>query len=476
MSVTTTQPLGITLPEIKQKIDQVFESQQKNRYHIANTTARQRIAKLKSLLNLIYKRKEDIRAALYADSKKPAAEVDLSEIFVVTSELKHAIRHVKKWMKPKRVKPTLALVSTSSAIHYQPKGLVLIISPWNYPFNLTFGPLVSAIAAGNCAIIKPSEYTPNTSALVKEMITEIFKENEVAIIEGDATVASELLKKPFNHIFFTGSPAVGKIVMKAAAENLTTVTLELGGKSPAIVDETANIRDAAAKITWGKFTNNGQTCIAPDYLFVHDSKYQELMQALKNSIRHSYGETDEAQQNSPDYARIISQKHHQRLAKLIAETVEMGANVEIGGKSNSEDNYISPTILSDVDPNSPAMQEEIFGPVLPVYRYQSLDEVLSFITARENPLSLYVFSKNKKNVERIISNTSAGGSCVNEVLLQYSHVNLPFGGINNSGFGNSHGFYGFRAFSHERPVLKHNSLSPLKTFLPAIHENRAKTG
>lgn len=451
---------------IQKKIDRVFALQQANRLAIANTSAKERIAKLKDLLHLIYLRKQDIRDAHHADFKKPQAEVDLSETFVVTSEIKHAIRHLKKWMKPVKVRPTLATFTTSSHIRYEPKGVVLIISPWNFPFNLTFAPMVSAIAAGNCIIVKPSEFSPNVSHLMKEMTAQLFPENEIAFFEGDKDVSAALLKKSFNHIFFTGSSPVGKIVMEKAAKNLASVTLELGGKTPVIVDESAQLSDAAIKIAWGKFVNNGQTCIAPDHLFVHASKYDEFIDALKKNVERYYGETEENRRESSSYARIISDHHHSRLAGLISEAVDEGAKVEIGGKSNPDERYIAPTILSEVTFDMALMKEEVFGPILPVLPFHDLDEVVQSINAGERPLALYIFSRNKKNIKRILTHTSSGGVCINDVMLHFLHENLPFGGINNSGFGNSHGFFGFKAFSHQRAVLKHGRFAPLKLLLP----------
>lgn len=466
MSNPIAAPTAPEMAKIDARIERIFALQQANRYRIANTGAKERIAKLKALLNLIHRRKEHIYQALYADFQKPSAEVDITEIYVVTTEIKHAIRHLKKWMKPKKVRPTLATITTSSYIRYEPRGVVLIISPWNFPFNLTFGPMVSAIAAGNCIMVKPSEYSPNTSRLMKEMAGELFPEEEVAFFEGDKEVAAELLKKPFDHIFFTGSPEVGKIVMKAAAEHLTTVTLELGGKSPVIVDETARIGEAAQKIALGKYLNNGQACIAPDYLFIHQSKYAEFIARFKEQIQAYYGKTEEDRRTTPDYARIISDRHHARLVKMIEEAVGQGAKVEIGGKNDPRDRYLAPTVLTGVTSDMAVMKEEIFGPLLPVLTYQHLDEVLNAINAGPKPLALYVFSRSRKNIGRILSHTSAGGTCINEVMLHFLHVNLPFGGINNSGFGNSHGFFGFRAFSHERAVLKQSRYTPIQLMLP----------
>lgn len=455
-----------TLATLTGDIERVFAAQMENRYSVGATTAKERIAKLKRLLQAIYRRREDIRRALYQDFKKPAAEVDISEIFAVTQEIKHAIKHLKRWMKPQRIKPTLAMMTTRSNVRHEPKGVVLIIAPWNYPFNLIFGPLAAAIAAGNCAILKPSEYTPHTSALMKQMVEELFPENEVALFEGDKDVAEILLRQPFHHIFFTGSPAVGRIIMRAAAANLTTLTLELGGKSPVIIDESAAVKDAVEKLTAEKFFNAGQTCIAPDYVFVHRRHYETFLKLLEQQIRDSYGQDAAAREASPYYARVISSIHYRRLTAMVEQALEVGGRIVAGGQFNPDDNYISPTVLTDLPEDTPLLQEEIFGPVLPVLPYEDITKVLNFINARPKPLALYVFSRRKQNIERIFANTSAGGSCINDSAVQFLHTNLPFGGINNSGFGNSHGFYGFRAFSHERAVLKQSLYSPFKLLSP----------
>ncbi|MGH1364781.1 MAG: aldehyde dehydrogenase family protein [Calditrichia bacterium] len=447
-------------------IEHIFQKQLAFAPKVKQSSYRERKAKLKNLLKWIYANQPRIHAALAADFRKPEAEVDLTEIFVVTSELKHTVRHLRYWMYPDYVAPNLALLTTRSKILYEPKGTVLIISPWNYPFNLTVSPLVSAIAAGNTVMIKPSELSPNTSQLLQEMVSELFQEEEVALFQGGVDVSTELLKQPFHHIFFTGSPRVGKIVMEAASKNLSGVTLELGGKSPAIVDKSANLKDAAAKLVWGKFSNCGQTCIAPDYVLVDKAVIEKLGNELQLAVQAAYGKTAEQREASPDYARIISQRHLNRLLDMLAESLDSNARLLIGGDSSANDRYFSPTILTDVPNDSRLMQEEIFGPILPVIAYQDLNEALSIINSREKPLALYIFSKNRKVTNRLLAETTAGGTGVNEVLLQFAHPNLPFGGINNSGLGNSHGFYGFRAFSHERPVLRHNALSPLKLLMP----------
>ncbi len=438
-------------------IQRIFQAQQANKQNIKNTTPTERKKKLKALKDLIFKRQEDIRAALLADFRKPIAETDMTEIYPVLTELRHAIDHVSEWVRPLPVETPISFIGSTAKVIYEPKGVTLIISPWNYPFNLCLIPLISAIAAGNTAILKPSEYTPNTSKLVKSMMAELFKENEVAVVEGDHRTSSELLKLKFDHIFFTGSPQVGKVIMRAAAENLTSVTLELGGKSPVIVDETANIAKAARRIAWGKFMNNGQTCVAPDYLYVHESKYTQFIDELKKSLDHFYGADAASKQQTADYARIVNARHHDRLKQILENAIENGGNLACGGQVDDKENYIAPTVITDVSHDAKIMQDEIFGPILPVFKYSNLDEPLAVINAKEKPLALYIFSTREKNINKVLNNTSAGGTAINDVVTHVGHPNLPFGGVNNSGIGNAHAFWGFKAFSHERAVLRQPS-------------------
>ena len=358
-------------------------------------------------------------------------------------------------MKPVRVMPTKATFGTRSYIRYEPMGVNLIIAPWNYPINLTLCPLISAIAAGNTVILKPSEMTPHASAFLRELVQELFDEKEVAVFEGDAKVSQQLLDLPFNHIFFTGSPAVGKIVMTSAAKHLCKVTLELGGKSPVIIDQSADIKQSAKSIVFTKYTNNGQTCIAPDYVFVHQAVKNEFVDELKQAISSAYGNTPDTQLANPDYARIINNNHHGRIKALLDDALQHGAQVEIGGDIKGNDrNFISPTVLSNIDKSSQIMKEEIFGPLLPILTYGDINEVIDHINANEKPLALYIYTKEQKLAQQVLDNTSSGDACINTGLVQYLHTNLPFGGVNHSGIGKSHGIYGFRAFSHERSVVR----------------------
>lgn len=442
----------------------LFNAQKDNQFNVANASYKDRIQKLKALKRALEKTyRYDIIDALYKDFKKPKLETDLTEIYIVVKEIKYAISNLKSWLKNQRVDTPITLLGTSSYIKYEPKGVCLIISPWNYPVNLTFGPLVSAIAAGNTVILKPSEMTPNTSAVMAKIVNEVFNENEVALVEGEVEVSQELLKLPFNHIFFTGSPTVGKIVMTAAAKHLTSVTLELGGKSPTIIHESTNINAAIENLVWGKFLNNGQTCIAPDYVFIHESIKNEFVEACKAKVKEYYSESPIT---SESYSRVVNEKHFKRLVSYIEEAKTNKANFEIGGDYDEASNYIAPTLISNVSDDDLLLNEEIFGPILPIKTYRSVDEVVDYINSKEKPLALYVYSKNKTFIKRIINNTRAGSTCVNSNALQYSNHHLPFGGSNNSGIGKAHGFFGFQEFTNARSVLKKHIAGPLHLLFP----------
>jgi aldehyde dehydrogenase (NAD+) len=444
----------LVVPEtdvLARQLHTIFEQQLAHTAVVRKTTAAQRKEKLRHLRRWMTDNQAAIHEALRLDFGKSETETDISEIYNTQIEIDHAVRHLSRWMRPKRVGTPLVLIGTQSQVIYEPKGVALIISPWNYPFYLLVGPLVSAIAAGCCVVLKPSEMTPHTSALAKRMAAELFDPQEITVVEGDASVATALLKLPFHHIFFTGSPQVGKIVMRAAAENLASVTLELGGKSPCIVDETAAIADAAEKITIGKFLNAGQTCIAPDYVLVHESRQAELVQAIRQVIERFYGNNPE---QSPDLARIINAKHLNRLRNMVSDAVAKGATVVTGGIANEATNYLSPILLTQVTPDMQVMKEEIFGPVLPILTYRDHNEAIRFVNERDKPLALYMFSRDQSTIDSVLGQTSAGGVSVNECLMHILQPNLPFGGVNNSGVGKAHGFYGFTAFSNEKGVLR----------------------
>lgn len=425
----------------------------------------ERLDSLTRLKNAIKRREGDIIRALDADFRKPEPEVRLTELFPVYQEISHARRNLKSWSKPHSVRGSLGMFGTTAQVRYQPRGVCLIIAPWNYPVNLTFGPLVSALAAGNTVMLKPSELTPATSAVIRQIVEETFPANRVAVCEGDASVSQALLDLPFDHIFFTGSPQVGKIVMAAAAKHLTSVTLELGGKSPTIVDSTADIDDAARKIVWGKFSNNGQTCIAPDHIYVARDQAKPLVDALRREIRGIYGETERDQKCGADYGRIVNSRHFDRLSALLDDATSRGALVLEGGVRDPDQKYLSPTLIGGTDPEMAISREEIFGPILPVIEYDDISRVIDTINTGPKPLALYIFSKHAPAWESIIERTSSGGVCINQNVVQYLHPNLPFGGVNNSGIGSAHGFHGFKAFSHERAVLR-DRFSVLRLLFP----------
>jgi aldehyde dehydrogenase (NAD+) len=420
-------------------IERIYAKQRANRDRVAATTAAERIEKLRRFHAAIFAYREEFYGALWADYQKPAPEVDMSEIYPVVSEARHAIKHLRRWMSPRRVATPLALLGSRSRIVHEAKGVVLILSPWNFPVNLTLGPFVSAIAAGNCVTVKPSEMTPHTSALMKRIVAELFDESEAAVIEGDAGVAEALLRRKWDHIFFTGSPAVGRVVMKAAAEHLTPVTLELGGKSPVIVDRTANLDEAAKKIAWGKFLNCGQICIAPDYLLIDEAIQSPFVEKLRAAI-------------APETGLIVNDRHAARVKRLFDDAVSGGAEVVAGGAFDQR--AIAPTLLANVDPNSPLMQQEIFGPLLPMITYRTLDDAFRVIAAREKPLVLYLFSRSRKVIYEVLRRTTAGGTAINDTLVQFYQLNLPFGGVGESGVGKAHGQFGFEAFSNARGVFE----------------------
>ena len=414
----------------------------------------ERKKRLKNLESWIHKHRERIKEAVHKDYRKPLLEVDTTEIYPVLTELRHALKHLDEWASPKKIDATLSYVGTRSEVRYEPRGTCLIIAPWNFPFNLCVGPLVSCLAAGNNAIIKPSEITPHTSRLIVEMVREVFNEDIGWVVEGGADVSQELLKLPFDHIFFTGSTAVGKIVMQAAASQLSSVTLELGGKTPTIVDESVNLKDAARRIAFGKFFNNGQTCIAPDYVLVHQHIREKFLTALIKEIQSIFGDGGDINEQSPSYSRLATPRQFNRISALIQDAIDRGAKIQQLGGVNEQENFIGPTILTDIPAGAKVWEEEIFGPILPVETFTTAEEAASIINNWPKPLALYVFSNRKSFQEYFLVNTTAGSVCINECVLQFTHPNLPFGGVNQSGLGKSHGQYGFIAFSNEKSVLR----------------------
>ena len=445
---------------------QVFEGM-RARYRVAPFPAlAQRRAQLDALERAIRSRRDALRAALQADFRKPADETDFTEYVVTLAELRHARKKLATWMKPQRADVPLSLFGSKAEVRYEPKGVVLILAPWNYPFYLTFSPLIAAVAAGNRCIVRPSEKAPRTRDVMAAIIAEAFAPYDVTCAGGDVEVAEALLKLPFDHIFFTGSTKIGKRVMAAAAEHLSSVTLELGGKSPCVVADDADLEVAASRIAWGKFLNGGQTCVAPDYVLVHESVAQRFIAKLIARIAKMYGSSDADRATSPDFCRMVDDGAFARINGLLDETVRAGATVAAGGASDAAQRYIAPTVLTNVGFDAPVMREEIFGPVLPVLTFVSLDDALADINARPKPLALYAFSERDETVDRIVNGTSSGGTLVNDTILHLANPNLPFGGAGESGTGNYHGLFGFKAFSHERAIMRQTKRSLASLLAP----------
>jgi aldehyde dehydrogenase (NAD+) len=424
----------------------LFEQHKQRSILLRSSTIKERLKKLRKLRAWILANRSRIQEAVFKDLHKSAEEADISEIYVVTSALNKTIRNLTYWAQPESGGFSLTFVGTRSEVYYEPKGTVLIISPWNYPFNLAVGPLIYAIAAGNTVMMKPSELSVHTSELIRQMCSEVFEPEEVTAFTGGVDVSTELLKLPFDHIFFTGSPRVGKIVMEAAAKHLTSVTLELGGKSPCVIDASANVKDAAQKIAWGKWLNAGQTCLAPDYLFVHEKIKDQFLAELKSEVELQYGMTG--------YSCIISDGHFDRLNEWKQEALLKGAKLYYEGKNDPDIRRLAPTILEDVAPGTHLHENEIFGPICMVKSYSALDEVISMVNSRPKALSSYIFSNDKRTVRAFKEQTSSGAMLVNDTLIHFGHPTLPFGGVNNSGIGKSHGKYGFLEFSNPKSVLK----------------------
>ncbi|MBW4605859.1 MAG: aldehyde dehydrogenase family protein [Hassallia sp. WJT32-NPBG1] len=422
-----------------------------------------RIEKLKTLEQAIEDNKTIIIKALKADLNKPVFEAYF-EIMGVLSEIKYALKNIKAWTKPKKVATPFHQFLSSCQVYTEPLGVVLIIGPWNYPINLMLAPLVGAIAAGNCSILKPSEIASHTSSVLAEIIQKTFDPSFITVIEGGVKTSKELLAEIFDHIFFTGGTEIGKIVMSSAAQHLTPVTLEVGGKSPCIVDNNVHVEYTAKRIVWGKFSNAGQTCTAPDYLLVNREIKKDLLNSIKKHIREFYGE-EPSKSNS--YARIINQRHFYRLSELLKD-----GEILVGGDTNLEELYIAPTVIDRVSWKDKIMQEEIFGPILPVLEYTHLSEAIDFVNKQPKPLALYFFSINKKNQELVLQETASGGACINDTVMHLTVPALPFGGVGASGFGRYHGKAGFDTFSYQRGVLNKSFLLDLKWRYPPYLEKK----
>jgi aldehyde dehydrogenase (NAD+) len=443
----------MTNPATAADIARIFALQQDNQWNVKASTPAQRKAKLAKLKAVVEAHADAIVAAVLQDTRKPEGEIRVTEVLNITGNIQRNIDNLDAWMTPTEVTPSLNPNDTAQ-IRYEARGVCLILGPWNFPLGLTLGPVAAAVAAGNCCMVKLTDLCPATARVAASIIRDAFDENEVALFEGDVSVATALLDMPFSHIFFTGSTRVGKLVMAAAAKHLASVTLELGGKSPVIIDDGADIDKIAAQLAHAKQFNGGQACICPDYVFVRAEHQARLVDGFKaNVAANLYSETGEIKKES--IAQIVNAGNFARVKSLFDDAVAKGATVAAGGALDATDLTIHPTMLTNVTPQMAILQEEIFAPVLPVMTYDSLDQVIGYIEARDKPLALYIYSDDEANVEKILSRTSSGGVTVNGVFSHYLENQLPFGGVNQSGMGSYHGYFGFKAFSHERAIYRH---------------------
>lgn len=432
-----------------------FKSQKTKSYHFRKNA-------LKKLYQVIYKYQDDILYALENDLGKSKFEGYLTEIGVTLKEISYAMKHLKRWMRIKSVRTPLSLFKAKTYLYQEPYGNVLIMSPWNYPFQLSISPLVGAIAAGNTAVIKVSPESVHTSEIIKKMIEEIFEPEYISVILGDVEVSKKVLSMRYDYIFFTGSTRVGKIVMQEASKHLIPVTLELGGKSPTIIDETIDLKLAAKRIIFGKFVNAGQTCIAPDFILIKENLVDAFILHAEVSIKELYGDHPLI---SNDYPKIITSLHHQRLTSMLKD-----GNIKLGGKF--DESKIEPTIMTDIKPYSLLKTEEIFGPILPIFTYKEENDVFDFLMNYEKPLALYVFSKNKKFIKKILNEVSFGGATLNDTIMHFANHHVPFGGVGYSGMGNYHGKHSFKTFSHEKAVLDRSTVVDLYFRYPPYSEER----
>ncbi|MEY4722027.1 MAG: hypothetical protein RIQ46_1752 [Pseudomonadota bacterium] len=447
-----TSPSDLTNPT-SAELARVFALQQAHQWDVKASGAEERKAKLAKLKAAVESRAEAIIAAVLADTRKPVNEIRVTEVLNILGNIQRNIDNLDAWMAPTEVTPSLNPDDRAQIVH-EARGVCLILGPWNFPLGLTLGPVAAAVAAGNCCMVKLTDLCPATARIAGEIIREAFDEREVALFEGDVSVAEALLELPFNHIFFTGSTRVGRIVMAAAAKHLATVTLELGGKSPVIIDEGADIDKVAADLASAKQFNGGQACICPDYVFVRPDQQDRLVEGFRANMERNL--LDEAGQVRKDaIAQVVNRANFNRVKAMFDDAVAKGATVAAGGTLDESDLTIQPTMLTGVTPQMTILQEEIFAPVLPVMTYDSLDQAIGYIEARDKPLALYVYSPSEDTVDRVLARTSSGGVTVNGVFSHYLENNLPFGGVNQSGMGSYHGWFGFKAFSHERAVYRH---------------------
>lgn len=448
--MTTTAP---TAADLADDIRRVFDLQQAHQWEAKASSAEVRKAKLASLKAAVEAHADDIVAAVLEDTRKPVGEIRVTEVLNVTGNIQRNIDNLDAWMAPTEVTPSLNPADRAQII-YEARGVCLVLGPWNFPLGLALGPVAAAVAAGNTCIVKLTDLCPATARVAATIIREAFDEKDVALFEGDVSVATALLDLPFSHIFFTGSPRVGKIVMAAAAKHLTTVTLELGGKSPVIVDEGADIAKVAAQLAAAKQFNGGQACIRPDYVFVKEAQKAALVDGFAASVRANlYGE--DGQLKKDGIAQVVNRANFDRVKGMFDDAVAKGATVAVGGTFEADDLTVHPTMLTDVTPQMTILQDEIFAPVIPVMTYDTLDQAIGYIEARDKPLALYVYSADEAVVDTVLARTSSGGVTVNGVFSHYLENNLPFGGVNTSGMGSYHGYFGFKCFSHERAVYRH---------------------
>ena len=460
-------------------LQNIFDAQGENRWKIAQTSVKERIAKLLKLRKAIETRQQEFYDAVWADFHKPKTEAWLTEVYPALQEIDHTVNHLPDWVEDKDGSWSFLFPLNSSVSHFEPKGRVLIMAPWNYPFLLFISPVVAAIAAGNVVIAKPSHKTPHVAEVLESIIKEVFPQNEVAVVQGaGAEIGDQLLALPFDHVFFTGSPNVGAHVAEEAAKIHAGVTLELGGKSPVIVLDDVKIKDAAKKLAWGKCLNAGQTCIAPDYMLCPRRLMQPLADAIADNIKKMYGNTDEARRNSEIFVHIVESRSVERHQALIEDAIAKGAKAILGAQFSPEDienRYTPATILTDVTADMRIMESEIFGPILPIIAYDSLEEAIAFVQARPKPLALYIFGKSEVNINEVIARTTSGSTCVNHCILQIANNSVPFGGVGMSGTGNYHGIYGFKTFSHERNVMRQSALDTMTFLYPPYHKENEKS-
>ena len=431
-------------------MERTFALQQAQQWVTKSTTAEQRKEKLRMLKSAMEAHGDEIVAAVKQDTRKPENEIRVTELLNVIANIERNINNLEDWMKPVEVPPSQNR-SDKAKIVYEARGVCLILGPWNFPLGLVMGPLAAAIAAGNCCMVKLTDLCPATARVAAKIVTEAFEEKEVALFEGGVDVATALLGLPFNHIFFTGSTRVGKLIMAAAAKHLATVTLELGGKSPVIVDEDADVKKVGGDLAAAKQFNGGQACISPDYVFIKEHQKDALVEEFRAKVRQNLYR-DDGTIKKESIAQIVNAQNFGRIKKLFDDAVAKGAKIAVGGTLEEADRTIHPTLLTDVTPDMLIMQEEIFGPVVPVLTYRNIDDVIAYISSRPKPLALYIYSNSQNNIEKVLSRTSSGGVTINGFFSHYLENQLPFGGVNQSGMGSYHGVFGFRTFSHERAV------------------------